>query len=77
MKTFRVGKYDKDRLAALPEPITPDRVLAAVEQQDDLGFCLFCGADAEGVERDANGYLCEACDRPSVMGAEGLLIAIA
>jgi len=57
--------------------ITASRVLAAVERHntdlDDPGFCLACGADAEGVEPDARKYTCEACDTPSVYGAEEVL----
>jgi hypothetical protein len=60
--------------------ITEDRVVAAVEASrrdlDNPGFCICCGADAEGVEPDAREYECEACSEPGVYGAEELLLSI-
>jgi hypothetical protein len=53
------------------------RVLAAVEQDDNLGFCKACGAEAYGVEPDARNYICESCGLPEVFGAEELLMEIA
>jgi hypothetical protein len=61
--------------------ITSDRVCEAVERHltslDNPGFCLACGADAEGVEPDAEGYECEICEEPAVWGADQLLIYLA
>jgi hypothetical protein len=61
--------------------VTPDRVLAAAEDAmiglDDPGFCIACGADAEGVEPDAEKYKCEACGSHAVYGAEALVMMIA
>jgi hypothetical protein len=61
--------------------ITAERVLAAVEAAevslDNPGFCIACGADADGVEPDARRYTCEACGTPAVYGAEELLLRIA
>jgi len=58
--------------------ITLDRVIVGVDQHnrflDDVGFCLACGAEADGCEPDAERYRCEACDAPQVYGAEQLLI---
>jgi hypothetical protein len=52
--------------------------MAAAERQqtdlDDPGFCIACGADAEGVEPDARQYECEACGAHAVYGAEELLL---
>lgn len=60
--------------------ITSERICAAVERHnttlDNPGFCIQCGADAEGVEPDARGYPCEICDAPAVYGAEELLIML-
>lgn len=73
--------FDLQRLAALPEPITLDRVMEAVQRHnsslDDPGFCLFCGADADGVEPDAERYVCDECEMPGVYGAEELMIRLA
>lgn len=51
-----------------------DDVMAAVEADDCLGFCLACGEMAYGVEPDARGYECECCGARKVYGAEELLI---
>lgn len=54
--------------------ITADRVMAACEADDNLGFCIACGDEAFGVEPDARRYECEACGERAVFGAEELLI---
>ncbi len=41
---------------------------------DDPGLCLTCGADADGVEPDAQGYDCESCDAPTAYGYEELMM---
>lgn len=57
--------------------ITEDRVMEAVERSmmslDNPGFCITCGADAEGCEPDARQYRCDECAEPQVYGAEELL----
>jgi hypothetical protein len=59
--------------------ITTERIMEACERYqqslDNPGFCITCGAEAEGVEPDAEKYTCEACGAPSVYGAEQILIA--
>lgn len=57
--------------------ITIERVMAAVEADDNLGFCIECGAEVGGVEPDARNYACEACGKNGVYGAEELLMHIA
>jgi len=58
--------------------ITVERVTDAVRRHmfslDNPGFCIKCGADAEGVEPDARRYECEACGENGVYGADELLI---
>ena len=54
--------------------IDMERVLAAVEGDENTGFCTACGEEAEGVEPDACNYECEYCGAASVFGAEGLLL---
>ena len=60
--------------------VTPERVTEAVERArlslDNPGFCIRCGADAEGVEPDARKYECESCGEFGVYGAEELLIRL-
>lgn len=53
--------------------ISMDRILAAVEEDDNMGFCLACGEEAYGVEPDAREYECESCGERRVYGAEELL----
>lgn len=57
--------------------ITLTRVMEAVEADDNLGFCLACGAEAYGVEPDARKYTCESCGKPKVYGAPEILMMVA
>jgi hypothetical protein len=61
--------------------LTEERIAEAVERQmdslDNLGFCIACGAEAEGCEPDARKYTCESCGEKAVYGAEELLMRIA
>lgn len=61
--------------------ITAERVTEAVEREcttlDNPGFCLACGAEAEGVEPDAEQYACDSCGEAAVYGAAEILVAIA
>lgn len=41
---------------------------------DNAGFCLSCGAEADGVEPDARRYPCEVCEQPKVYGLEELMM---
>jgi DNA-directed RNA polymerase subunit RPC12/RpoP len=56
--------------------ITENRIIAALESDDYLGFCVRCGADAYGVEPDARKYTCEDCGARGVYGAEELLFHV-
>lgn len=51
-----------------------DAVLAVAEEMDGGGFCIACGAEAEGVEPDARHCKCEACGRLEVFGAEQIIL---
>lgn len=61
--------------------LTDAVILEAAERHqlslDNPGFCLECGAEAEGVEQDARGYECEHCGAAQVYGAEELMLCIA
>ena len=63
------------------QDVTLDRVTEAVERAsitlDNPGFCIRCGAEAEGVEPDARRYECETCGEHGVYGAEELLLRLA
>lgn len=54
--------------------LTVERILQAVERDDNEGFCTACGEEAGPVEPDARRYKCEACGENQVYGAEELLI---
>lgn len=56
------------------ESLTLDRIMQAVEEDENLGFCTACGEEAYGVEPDAEHYACECCGAKRVFGAEQLLI---
>ncbi len=57
--------------------VTLSRIMQAIEEGGYPGFCLGCGADADGVEPDAREYPCESCGANKVYGAEELLIQLA
>jgi predicted RNA-binding Zn-ribbon protein involved in translation (DUF1610 family) len=54
--------------------VTIKRIIAAIEKDDYLGFCLACGAEAHNVEPDAREYECESCGEKKVYGAEECLL---
>lgn len=54
--------------------VTVERIIAAVEADDNLGFCIACGEEAYGLEPDARKRKCESCGQKAVYGAEELLI---
>ena len=71
----------RHHFAHIHPSLTADRVGEAVEREltslDNPGFCLTCGAEAEGCEPDAQQYQCESCGEAAVYGAAEILIAIA
>lgn len=54
-------------------PVTQEQVIAAVEADDNIGFCIACGDEAYNVEPDGRKYECESCGEKKVYGAEELL----
>jgi hypothetical protein len=55
------------------EKLTPDRIIRAVEEDDNTGFCIKCGFEQGGCEPDARRYPCESCGEKKVFGAQELL----
>ncbi len=51
-----------------------DKIIEAVQADDNLGLCVKCGYEQSGVEPDARGYECDDCEEPTVYGAEELLL---
>jgi hypothetical protein len=63
--------------AGLPHGLTLARLVEAVERDEDVGFCLACGAERDGVEPDAEGYPCEVCGEADVEGAQQIVMRFA
>lgn len=51
-----------------------DEVMAAVEADDNSGFCIACGFQQDGCEPDAREYECEECGERKVYGAAEILL---
>jgi hypothetical protein len=56
--------------------VTVKRIETAIMDDYHAGFCIACGADAEGCEPDACGYKCESCGEAKVYGAEEVLLMV-
>jgi len=56
--------------------ITLDQIMSAVDEDDNIGFCIFCGAEHDGVEPDARNNKCEQCGNTEVFGAAEILIQV-
>lgn len=61
---------------AIHPSVTIDRIMELVEMDDNMGICIACGEDVQGVEPDARNYECECCGKRAVYGAEELLISV-
>ena len=61
----------RHHFAHIHPSVTAERVAEAVERElttlDNPGFCLACGAEADGCEPDAEQYPCESCGEPAVV----------
>lgn len=53
---------------------TMDAEFESAMMDGNTGFCIACGADADGVEPDARKYECESCSEPRVYGLEELVL---
>ena len=52
-----------------------DAVIAAAENEEEyIGFCIACGAEAYDVEPDARRYECDSCGKEIVYGAQEILL---
>jgi len=68
MKTYRT------KTGAIQFKQSLETVTDVIENENDVGFCLACGAEQEGCEPDARKYICDTCGMPKVYGAEELLM---
>ena len=41
---------------------------------EDVGYCLYCGAERANTEPDAENYTCDKCGDDTVFGAQQLLM---
>jgi|TARA_Y100000034_G_scaffold74755_1_gene89843 hypothetical protein len=53
-----------------------EQILDAVQRDNNIGLCMECGAEQEGVEPDAENYECDECWQKAVCGADILLISL-
>lgn len=62
---------------AVHASVTATRVYTLVEASLDgtTGICLYCGAERDGVEPDAERYPCPACGYNWVFGIEQIVLA--
>jgi hypothetical protein len=44
------------------------------EADDNSGYCLACGSEADGIEPDARKYQCDSCGMHKVYGSQELLL---
>ena len=55
-------------------PVMTESEMAHAMFEGGNGFCLGCGAEADGVEPDARRYECEMCGENLVYGLEELMM---
>ena len=58
----------------MTKPLTFDLEDIEPAIEDNIGFCIACGAERECCEPDARNYKCEECGEMKVFGAEELII---
>lgn len=51
-----------------------DAQFEAAVNRGNVGHCVYCGEDADGVEPDARRYTCEGCRQSGVYGLEELVM---
>ena len=54
--------------------VTFSRLEKAILASEEMGFCIACGAERDGVEPDAEKYRCDECGTSSVYGADQLIL---
>lgn len=53
---------------------TLDRAMQLLEVDSLDGICLNCGFEPYGVEPDTRRRICEGCKKPTVFGAEEIVL---
>ena len=54
-----------------------ERVMEAIDGDEQIGFCIACGSESERIEPDARNCKCESCHSYKAFGAEQILIEFA
>jgi Zn finger protein HypA/HybF involved in hydrogenase expression len=54
-----------------------DKAMELIEQEQNAGLCLDCGATRYEVEPDAEGYECKVCGAKEVAGCEQIVLMFA
>ena len=70
-------KFSKAAIASLRSLMREyeNDLITLASDNHDSGVCLFCGQVEDcGVEPDAEGYACNNCEAPGVMGLENALM---
>ena len=70
------GSYEGALAAIGGIDVLEDATRRGMFGMDNPGFCVACGAEADGCEPDAEGYKCEACGLMAVCGAETLFVLL-
>lgn len=65
-----------EKKLTIHESITTDRIIEAIQLDENVGFCTACGSEQGGCEPDARRHRCESCDEPAVYGAEEILLRL-
>lgn len=74
VQKINASKRKENRMPKLHHSLTEKRILDAVEQDENIGFCLDCGEEHSNIEPDAESYVCQCCGENSVSGAEQILL---
>jgi hypothetical protein len=53
-----------------------NEILECGEEDDNIGICMNCGAEHDGVEPDAEGYPCDECGETTVVGFQNLVLSL-
>lgn len=56
--------------------VTMERIVEAIKQDNNIGFCVACGEERSQVEPDARKLPCDCCGEKEVYGAEELLLSL-
>lgn len=51
-----------------------DMAMEACEADDQIGYCIKCGAEHYGIEPDARKYECEECGKNTVCAAQEIVM---